>query len=117
MRISRSVIVVAIGISGVVASCTQQSDRLVASDSKHDDEQQLLIGLDVPPNLDIIAIAKRAAADYGKLRDDELKVTQVKKLDGEMWEVMVWRIPELPGGHYFVVIGKDGRVTRIEPGA
>jgi hypothetical protein len=39
------------------------------------------------------------------------------KQQGEVWEVIVWRLPKTPGGHYYLEMSKTGEVKEFVRGA
>lgn len=53
-------------------------------------------------------------ANRTALRPDELRAEAHK--DGDDWRVLVWRLPETPGAHYFLTYSDDGNLKAYEPG-
>ena len=97
----------------VCGSCNRESDGVSTTRS----ERKLLEGVDAPSGVDLIAVAKKAAAEFGKVDASRLKVTIISKQGMDMWSVLVVRLPETAGGHYSVDIDRQGKVQKIWPGA
>lgn len=106
-------IVALVLLGGVCASCSRETDGVSTTRS----ERKLLDGVDAPPGVDLIAVAKKAAAEYGKVDVSRLEVSNVGKQGADTWSVTVWRLPATPGGFCDVIIDRQGKVQNIWPGA
>jgi hypothetical protein len=60
------------------------------------------------------AIEAAALAEVVKRTSVKLdRLEASAELQGEIWEVIVWRLPKTPGGHYYVEISKTGEVKEF----
>ena len=41
---------------------------------------------------------------------------QEANLEAGVWQISLWRLPKVPGGHATVEISSDGKVIRVLPG-
>lgn len=61
---------------------------------------------------EVIAVAKREAQKQGW---KETEVGRVVFTNGH-WEIMIWRLPKMPGGLATIEISADGKTATFRPG-
>jgi len=98
--------------ASITATIRQQQNIrfLEITEIKHD----TLVGTAPPINtLDadkVLAIARAAVTTNDTWVDKAEFETPKRKPDGS-WTVMVWRLPKTPGGHRFITVDANGKVT------
>ena len=64
----------------------------------------------------VLAIARQAVAANDNWVDRAQFETPERQPDGS-WQVMVWRLPKVPGGHRLITIDANGKVAAYRRGA
>jgi hypothetical protein len=63
-----------------------------------------------------VAVATAHLRKIGAL-PAEFQVVSVEQDDSGEWTVLIESLPQTPGRHIFVTIGKDGSILNVGPGA
>ena len=61
----------------------------------------------------VIAIARQEFLRNPRWKDCGVRYA---KKDAGRWSVLVYAIPETPGGHAFIEMSEDGKVLQFQPG-
>jgi hypothetical protein len=68
---------------------------------------------DTGTNLAASAAKREAERGFGWKQSRVEYVTR----EGDRWKVMIWRVPETPGGFVVFEISEDGKILGCQPGA
>jgi len=105
-----------VAVTLILCGCTSKPEKQIAITGNSVSEEMESPVIQPVATVDedaVLKIAKQAVRDNDTWAD-RAEYTATK--EGDEWNVLVWRLPKVPGGYRYITIGSSGAVIEYERG-